>query len=155
MPTTKARTHVGPFGGFGGEYYDAEHGDGEYRVQHLVAGGRSYEGFDVLNGFQFFWDDGYKSGVVGHIQPGTEEYYDFKENEKITSMTIYAGDNEGFVNGFEFKTNMDGKFEVGGKEGLATRLTDLGTGDLVGAEGRDPIHGAAEVVDSMKIYFRA
>ncbi|KAL4778135.1 Jacalin-like lectin domain-containing protein [Aspergillus varians] len=151
--TPRGRVTNGPYGGMGGSYYDAEHGS--HKIKKVNAWGRSYAGYDVLNGFQFTYDDGYQSPLVGHVNNNVSGQFEFKDGEKIASMNVYAGDGEGFVNGFEFNTNQGRHFTIGGKEGKNNHLQNLGTGDWIGAEGRDPIHGAAEVVDNIDIYFSA
>lgn len=153
MPAAYGRVKNGPYGGMGGEYYDAEHG--EHKIRQVNAWGRSYAGYDVLNGFQFTYDDGYQGPLVGHENVNNHKEFTFKDGEKIDSMTVYAGDNEGFVNGFDFHTNYNNNYSVGGKEGKPNRLPSIGTGEWIGAEGRDPIHGAADVVDNIDIWFRA
>ncbi|OJJ52424.1 hypothetical protein ASPSYDRAFT_52052 [Aspergillus sydowii CBS 593.65] len=153
MPATRGKVKNGPYGGMGGEYYDAEHG--EHKIRKVDAWGRSYAGYDVLNGFQFTYDDGYQGQLVGHKNPNDHEEFTFKDGEKIDSMNVYAGDNEGFVNGFDFHTNYNNNYTIGGKEGKPNHLTNLGNGEWIGVEGRDPIHGAAEVVDNMDIWFKA
>ncbi|KAF7589542.1 hypothetical protein BBP40_004165 [Aspergillus hancockii] len=154
MPAPPHTIESGPYGGNGGSYYDATHGT--HRITKIDAWGRSYRGYDVLNGFRFTFDDNQKSPLVGHENPNIHRAFEFEKGEKITSMTIHAGDNEGFVNGFEFDTNKPRHYEVGGKEGLASHITGkhLGNGEWAGAQGRDRIHGASEVVDNMDIFFK-
>ncbi|KAL2830897.1 Jacalin-like lectin domain-containing protein [Aspergillus cavernicola] len=152
MPATQGRVLNGPYGGLGGSYYNAEHG--EHKIKKLDAWGRSYAGYDVLNGIQFTWDDNYNGPLIGHKNDNIHREFEFQDDEKINAMTVYAGDGEGFVNGLEFDTNRGRHYEVGGKEGKVNHLRNLGTGDWIGAEGRDNIHGASDVVDSMDIYFK-
>lgn len=149
----KGRVMNGPYGGMGGSYYNAEHGS--HKVKKINAWGRSYAGYDVLNGFQFTFDDGQLGPLVGHINANVPGEFEFHDGEKIASMNVYAGDGEGFVNGFKFDTNQGRHFEIGGKEGKNNALANLGTGDWIAAEGRDPIHGADDVVDNIEIYFNA
>jgi hypothetical protein len=143
----------GPYGGMGGSYYDEVHG--EHKVKKIDAWGRSYKGYDVLNGFQFTWDDNHVGNLIGHKNDNIHSGFEFKDGEKIHGMTVYAGDGEGFVNGFKFDTNKGRSYSIGGKKGKENHLANLGTGDLIGAEGRDKTHGAGEVVDNMDIYFKA
>ncbi|OJI96708.1 hypothetical protein ASPVEDRAFT_36118 [Aspergillus versicolor CBS 583.65] len=153
MPATHGRVRNGPYGGMGGEYYNAEHD--EHKIRRVDAWGRSYRGYDVLNGFQFTYDDGHKGPLVGHENPNDHKDFTFEDGEKIDRMTVYAGFDEGFVNGFDFHTNYNHDFTVAGKEGKVNHLPHLGNGEWIGAEGRDPIHGAAEVVDNIDIWFKA
>ncbi|GAQ11726.1 griffithsin [Aspergillus lentulus] len=147
MPTTQ-RVEDGPYGGNGGSYYDAEHG--HHKIKRIDAWGRSYAGFDVVNGFQFTWDDGYTGPLVGEKNDNIYRPFEFEDNEKITSMTIRAGDNEGYVDAIEFDTNRSRHYEVGGKGGKLNRIEgeQLGNGEWIGAEGKD---GA--VVDSIEVFF--
>ncbi|GIC92227.1 uncharacterized protein Aud_008693 [Aspergillus udagawae] len=149
MPTMQ-RVEDGPYGGYGGSYYKAEHG--QHKIKKIDAWGRSYDGYDVVNGFQFTWDDGYKGPLVGHQNPNIYRPFEFEDDEKITSMTIRAGHDVGFVDAIEFNTNKSRHYEVGGKGGEPNVIKGkhLGNGDWIGAEGRDPIHGADAVVDSIK-----
>ncbi|OJJ08460.1 hypothetical protein ASPVEDRAFT_34609 [Aspergillus versicolor CBS 583.65] len=147
----KGRVMNGPYGGMGGSYYNAEHGS--HKIKKINAWGRSYAGYDVLNGFQFTFDDNHQGPLVGHINENDAGEFEFRDGEKISSMHVHAGDGEGFVNGFEFDTNQHRHFEIGGKEGKDNDVPHLGNGDWIAAEGRDPIHGADAVVDNIDIYF--
>ncbi|EAW20403.1 uncharacterized protein NFIA_100400 [Aspergillus fischeri NRRL 181] len=149
MPTMQ-RVEDGPYGGYGGSYYKAEHG--AHKIKKIDAWGRSYDGYDVVNGFQFTWDDGYTGPLVGQKNPNIHKTFEFGDNEMITSMTIRAGHNEGYVDAIEFDTNKRRHYEVGGKGGEPNIIKgeDLGNGEWIGAEGRDRIHGADAVVDSIK-----
>ncbi|KAA8645428.1 hypothetical protein EYZ11_008625 [Aspergillus tanneri] len=143
----------GPYGGFGGSYYNAE--NGQRKIKRIDAWGRSWDGYDVVNGLQFTWDDGYQGPLVGHKNPNIYRPFEFDRDEIITSMTIRAGDNVGYVDGIEFDTNQNRHYEVGGKGGKANVLRGrlLGNGEWTRAEGRDPIHGAGEVLDNIKVFF--
>ncbi|KAJ5589290.1 Mannose-binding lectin [Penicillium hordei] len=152
MPAPQGMVMNGPYGGPGGGGYDEE--DGEHKVRRIDAWGRSYNGYDVLNGFQFTWDDGVQGNLIGNTNDNIYEFYEFNDGETIDSMTVYAGDGEGYVNGFEFDTNLGGHYSIGGTEGKVNYLENLGTGDLTAAAGRDSTHGSGDVVDSIDIYFK-
>lgn len=147
----------GPYGGMGGSAYDAR--KGEQKVRHLDAWTTNYNGYEVIGALEFEFENGEKSGRIGGKDNNMNYYgpkpYDFASDETIKDMWIYAGDDEGYVNGFNFTTDR-GNFDVGGHEGLPTHLgsQDLGNGEWAGATGRDDIHGADAVVDNMILYFR-
>ena len=153
MPATRGRIMNGPYGGMGGSYYNEVHG--EHNIKKIDAWGRSYSGYDVLNGFQFTWDDNYQGNLIGQKNDNIHQGFEFEDGEKINNMTVYAGDGEGYVNGFQFDTNKGRHYSIGGTEGKVNHLNNLGTGDLIGAEGRDSIHGSGEVVDNMDLYFKS
>ncbi|GKZ36919.1 hypothetical protein AbraIFM66950_008184 [Aspergillus brasiliensis] len=146
----------GPYGGMGGSAYDAR--NEEQKLRHLDAWATDYNGYRVLGAIRFEFDQG-SSGRIGGKDPNLNYYpesYDFDPDETIKEMWVYAGDNEGYVNGFKFKTDR-GEFEIGGTEGKETYLhgRDLGAnGEWAGATGRDTVHGADAVVDNMILYFR-
>ncbi|KKK22198.1 hypothetical protein P175DRAFT_0217466 [Aspergillus ochraceoroseus IBT 24754] len=146
----------GPFGGFGGQPYREQHNS--QRLKKVDAWGTSYAGYFVLGGFQLTWPDGHQSDLVGKIDANHHSSFNFDDDEKITSMIVYAGDGEGFVNGIHFETNkpQHGAFDVGGTEGKQNPL-DVGNGEWVGAESRDPSvphdGGAEGVVDNIRVYF--
>ncbi|GKZ76321.1 hypothetical protein AnigIFM56816_005301 [Aspergillus niger] len=149
----------GPFGGFGGSAYDAR--NNEQKVKHVNAWKAHYQGYDVLGAIEFQFQNGDWSGRIGGKDPNIDyipESYEFADDETINHMWVYAGKDDGFVNGFRFTTNRSSKpFEVGGTEGNLTELKDdeLGAnGEWAGATGRDPIHGADAVVDNMILYFK-
>ncbi|KAJ5589213.1 Mannose-binding lectin [Penicillium hordei] len=141
----------GPFGGKDGGGYDEQHG--KHKVKIIDAWGTKFKTYDVLNGFQFIWDDGHRSNLIGHRNDSNYKGVEFNDGEKITDMTVHAGNGEGYVNGFEFNTNQNRHYSIGGKEGKAFPLKNLGTGYLTGATGGYPNHGCGDVVDSMDIYF--
>lgn len=142
MPAAQGLDLHGPYGGFGGGYYNELYE--EHKIKNIDAWGRSFRGYDVLNGFQFTWDDGLQGHLIGHKNDNIYEGFAFKDVEKMNSMIFYAGDGEGFVNGFEFDTNHGRHYSIGGKEGNLNHLNHLGTGDMIGAEGRDSIHDSGE-----------
>ncbi|GLA36001.1 hypothetical protein AnigIFM63309_001659 [Aspergillus niger] len=147
----------GPYGGMGGSAYDARRGD--QKVRHLDAWETNYNNYKVLGAINFGFDQG-STGRIGGRDPNLNYYqksFDFEDDETIDDMWIFAGDGEGYVNGFNFHTTRGNNFEVGGTEGLPTHLQgpDLGeNGEWAGATGRDPIHGADAVVDNMILYFK-
>ncbi|GLA19512.1 hypothetical protein AnigIFM62618_007624 [Aspergillus niger] len=149
----------GPFGGFGGSAYDAR--NNEQKVKHVNAWKAFYKGYDVLGAIEFQFQNGDWSGRIGGKDPNIDyipESYEFADDETINHMWVYAGEDDGFVNGFQFTTNRrSDPFKVGGTEGKLTELEDdeLGAnGEWAGATGRDNIHGADAVVDNMILYFR-
>lgn len=69
-------------------------------------------------------------------------------------MTVFAGDKDGFFNGFEFHTNKNRNWHVWGREGKVANVPHLGNGEWTGATGRDNSHGASAIVNSMCLYFK-
>ncbi|KAE8340777.1 hypothetical protein BDV24DRAFT_175046 [Aspergillus arachidicola] len=142
----------GPYGGNGGSAYDAR--DNEHKIQRIETWEAAWQGQNpVLGAIQFQFDDDTYSGRVGGKDPAIDYYpktpFVFEDGEKIDSMTVYAGD---FINGFKFHTTRDNEFQVGGTDG-PNDVQNLGNGEWAGATGRDNIHGADAVVDSMILYF--
>ncbi|GLA78853.1 hypothetical protein AtubIFM55763_000745 [Aspergillus tubingensis] len=157
--TTFGLHQDGPYGGFGGSAYNAT--DGEQKIKHVDAWETNYNGYEVLGAIDFQFQNGDWSGRIGGRDPGLNYYkksYDFADDETIKHMDVYAGHDDGYVNGFKFSTSrQDDAFVVGGDEGNHTELKDddLGAnGEWAGATGRDNIHGADAVVDNMILYFK-
>ncbi|OJJ96421.1 hypothetical protein ASPACDRAFT_125023 [Aspergillus aculeatus ATCC 16872] len=146
----------GPYGGQGGSAYDGTHN--EQRVRHIDAWSTQYQNYDVLGAIQFGFEDGTSSGRIGGRDPNLPYYpksFDFADDENIDRMTVFAGNGEGFCNGFTFHTTHGRTWNVGGTEGLPSEVPDLGRqGEWAGATGRDGQHGADAVIDSMILYFK-
>ncbi|PWY84274.1 hypothetical protein BO83DRAFT_449741 [Aspergillus eucalypticola CBS 122712] len=153
----------GPYGGMGGSSYDAR--DGEEKVKHVDLWTANYgdRPYEVIGAFNLEFQDGYSTGRIGGRDNAVPLYgpysYDFADDETITEMHVYAGHDDGFVNGLSFKTTVrpDGAYDVGGHEGNDNKLVGdaLGAkGEWAGATGRDNIHGADAVVDNMILYFK-
>ncbi|KAJ0420282.1 hypothetical protein BJY00DRAFT_323976 [Aspergillus carlsbadensis] len=157
MPRIQALARDGPYGGQGGSAYNATHN--EQKIRHIDAWGATYDGYPVLGALQFVFEDGTPTGRIGGRDPGIgytpEPPFDFQDGETIESMNVYAGDGEGFCNGFEFHTNRGRDYSAGTKIGLKSAVEDLGRdGEWAGASGRDGQHGADAVVDNMILYFK-
>ncbi|PYH69547.1 uncharacterized protein BO88DRAFT_404559 [Aspergillus vadensis CBS 113365] len=152
----------GPFGGLGGSAYDAR--DNEEKVKRVDVWTANYgdRNYEVIGGINFEFQDGYSTGRIGGRDPAIPLYgpysYNFADDETIKEMHVYAGHDDGFVNGLRFSTNrQDNAYDVGGHEGNDNKLvgSDLGAnGEWAGATGRDNIHGADAVVDNMILYFK-
>ncbi|PYH77004.1 hypothetical protein BO82DRAFT_345929 [Aspergillus uvarum CBS 121591] len=146
----------GPYGGLGGSAYNATHE--EQKIRRLDAWSADYSGYNVLGAIQFTFQDGSSSGRVGGRDPNigyNPKSFVFDDEETIDKFTVYAGDNEGFVNGFNFHTTQGNEFEIGSTDGLESDVPSLGSnGEWAGAAGRDSSHGADAVIDSMILYFK-
>ncbi|RAL06944.1 uncharacterized protein BO97DRAFT_447207 [Aspergillus homomorphus CBS 101889] len=150
MPDTEDLVQDGPYGGPGGKAYDAR----GKRVVNLQTWRANYNNYDVLGAIEFGFEDGTSSGRIGGGDPSVNYYPDqpfsFQSGEVIKSMTFYAGDNEGYCDGFKFDTNLNHHFEGGNTEiGKPNPVSALGNGEWAGATGRDGSHGADAVVDNM------
>ncbi|KAL3483113.1 hypothetical protein BJX62DRAFT_231213 [Aspergillus germanicus] len=157
MPRIRSLAQDGPYGGQGGSSYNALHND--QKIKHIDAWKCNYMGYDVLGGLNFVFEDGTPSGRFGckdnHIGYVEERPFDFADGETIDSMKVYAGDGEGFCNGFEFHTNHNNHYSAGSKIGREFPVDNLGkNGEWAGATGRDGQHGADAVVDNMVLYFK-
>ncbi|KAE8422246.1 hypothetical protein BDV36DRAFT_245450 [Aspergillus pseudocaelatus] len=146
----------GPYGGYGGSAYDLR--DQEHKIKRIEAWEAEWKGYPVLGALRFQFDNGHQTGRIGGRDPHTNYRpvppFEFKDGERIDHMTVFAGDNDGFFNGFRFHTNKNRNCHVGGSEGKATDVPHLGNGEWAGATGRDNSHGADAVVDSMCLYFK-
>ncbi|KAL2865904.1 uncharacterized protein BJX67DRAFT_356752 [Aspergillus lucknowensis] len=146
----------GPYGGYGGQPYSELHNN--QKLKHVDAWGTSFAGYDVLGGIQFTWADGFQGPVIGREDANHYKAFDFDDDERITKMTVYAGDGEGFVNGIHFETDnpKHKPFDVGSRIGK-DNYPDLGNGEWIGAESRNPAvaqdGGAQGVVDNIRLYF--
>ncbi|KAL3446123.1 hypothetical protein BJX65DRAFT_296567 [Aspergillus insuetus] len=157
MPRIRSLAQDGPYGGQGGSAYNALHN--EQKIQHIDAWSANYDGYNVLGALQFVFEDGTSTGRIAGKDPAIgyipDESFDFEDGETIESMNMYAGDGEGFCNGFEFHTNLGRDYSVGSQIGLKSPVQDLGkNGEWAGASGRDSQHGADAVMDSMVLYFK-
>jgi hypothetical protein len=157
MPRIKGLARDGPYGGQGGSAYNALHN--EQKVKHVEAWSADYKGYNVLGALELSFEDGTSTGRIGGRDPNIDydpvEPFDFQDGETITRMHVYAGDGEGFCNGFDFETNWGREFTVGSKIGKPNQVPDLGrNGEWAGASGRDDVHGADAVVDNMILYFK-
>ncbi|KAE8138526.1 hypothetical protein BDV38DRAFT_281835 [Aspergillus pseudotamarii] len=145
----------GPYGGRGGSPYDLR--DPEHKIKRIDAWDANWKNYPVLGALRFQFDDGHQSERIGGKDPHTDYHlhsFEFLDGERINHMTVFAGHNDGFFNGFQFHTTLNRHWEVGGREGEATDLPNLGNGEWVGATGRDEVSGADAVVDSMCLYFK-
>ncbi|KAE8371453.1 hypothetical protein BDV26DRAFT_276072 [Aspergillus bertholletiae] len=145
----------GPYGGFGGSAYDLR--DQEHKIKRIDAWEAEWKNYPVLGALRFEFDNGHQSERIGGRDPHTDYHlrsFEFMDGEKIDHMTVFAGDNDGFFNGFKFHTNKKRNWHVGGNEGKETEVPHLGNGEWAGATGRDNSHGADAVVDSMCLYFK-
>ncbi|KAF5857304.1 hypothetical protein ETB97_005988 [Aspergillus alliaceus] len=156
MADTLALARDGPYGGNGGSAYDLR--DHEHKIKHIDAWEAKWQNYDVIGALRFRFDNGDLSNRVGGRDPNTNYYlksFDFGDDEGIKEMTVYAGNNEGFLNGFKFRTTHNREWKVGGTEGQPFPVKNLGKkGEWAGATGRDGIHGADAVVDSAILYFK-
>ncbi|KAL2834788.1 hypothetical protein BJY01DRAFT_252819 [Aspergillus pseudoustus] len=145
----------GPYGGPGGSAYDAR--DNGVKVRDIQTWTANYNSYNVLGAIEFTFADNQPSGRIGGKDPNVgynpDQPFSFEDGETIENMTFYAGDNQGYCNGFEFDTNYGNHFEGGTKIGMPSTVDQLGNGELAGASGRDNSHGADAVVDSMILYF--
>ncbi|KAE8154341.1 hypothetical protein BDV25DRAFT_136035 [Aspergillus avenaceus] len=145
--STEGVREFGPFGGHGGSYWDAD--NGETRLRRIEGWGRSWEGHNVLNGIRFTWEDGKESNIIGHENYNWPSMIELNPGENIRDLTVWAGYQEGFVNGITVDSDQHPYPQtIGVQEGGRFPVPP---GDWVGAEGGYPDHGAAEVVDSIKL----